>query len=175
MFHRRHRFTRFVFLPVVLLGALGAGAAVASGPFGPGHGPGMMPPPFVLDHLDRVADELGLTEDQRTEIKAVLEDGRERGQSLRERHEELRKEGIALFTADTLDAKAIEAHRQEMLDLADEGSAILTDTLLSAAEVLTPEQRARLGEKAAAFHEDGGWRGRLHERMREAHQRGGAR
>ena len=37
--------------------------------------------------------------------------------------------------------------------------------MYAASSVLTPEQRVEVAKKAEAFHADGGWRGRMHERF----------
>jgi len=51
-----------------------------------------------------------------------------------------------------IDRPALERIRQEELKLAEEASGRLLKTVADMAEVLTPEQRARLGELAERFH-----------------------
>ena len=159
----RSRFLRFVVLPFAVLGSLGAGVAVAGGHFGP-PGPDMHHA-MVMNHLEQVADELGLSDDQVTQIRAILDDAHAQGEALRASHEDLRTEGIALFTAETIDRQAIEDHRQDMLLAANEGTMLMADTMAAVAEVLTPEQRLAAAEKMEEFHADGGWRGRMHKRF----------
>jgi Spy/CpxP family protein refolding chaperone len=51
------------------------------------------------------------------------------------------------FTAPNLDPAAVEQLRQQMLQQHDQMSRRMTQAMLDAARVLTPEQRARLGER----------------------------
>lgn len=159
----RSRFLRFILIPFAAIGTLGAGVAMAGNHFGP-HDPGMRHQ-MLLDHLDAIADELGLTDDQVDQIKTIAEDAHSQAEGLRASHEDLRAEGVALFTADTLDLQAIEAHRQQMLLAANEGTLLLTDTMVAVAEVLTPDQRRALAAKMETFHADGGLPGRMHRRF----------
>lgn len=163
MFRTRSRPLAFA---VVLIGGLAAGSALA---FGPGPGPGPLPPllhGLGGERLEEAAAELGISEAQVTEIQAIADDAREQGEALRAEHEGLRAEGLALFAAETIDRKAVEKHRQAMLDAADEGTALFVDTMVRIAEVLTPEQRAAVAAKVEQFHADGGWRARVREHVR---------
>lgn len=163
MFTKSNTLKLFV-LPLALVAGLGATMAVA----GPGGPPGLHGP-LPLHHLDRMADELGLTEDQRTAIRTVVEESKAQGEQLRAEHEGLREEGLALFTAAELDPVAIEAHRQQMLDAADAGTALMSDTMLQVAQILTPDQRVLLADKVEQFHAEGGVRERIRSHMRERH------
>ena len=51
------------------------------------------------------------------------------------------------FTAPTVDAGAVEQVRQQMLQQHDQMSRRVTKAMLDVTQVLTPEQRARLGER----------------------------
>ena len=162
----RSRFLRFFLLPVAVIGSLGAGAAFAGSHFA-GHSPDLHHA-MVLNHLEQVADELGLSDDQVEQIRTILDDAHTQGESLRASHEDLRTDGIALFTAEQIDRDAIEDHRQKMLLAANEGTMLMADTMASVAEVLTPEQRVAAAEMAESFHEGG-----MRERMRSRFHGGG--
>jgi hypothetical protein len=106
------------------------------------------PPPFPILALSR---ELGLREDQRQSLHALLEQRRERMRAAHDRAEQAREAfrrtmvDVSKSQAD-LDAalrQASEAHRQE----AQEAHALLQE----AAKLLTPEQRAAYQRLAATL------------------------
>jgi Spy/CpxP family protein refolding chaperone len=59
----------------------------------------------------------------------------------------------AIFTAPTIDRSALEQLRAARMADVDEGSKILVQALADAADVLTPEQRAKIGAAMAHHHE----------------------
>ncbi len=83
-------------------------------------------------------------------VKASVEKGAPLAEKLRDNHEQMRK----LMSAATIDKAAIETLRAEQIKLADEASKLATQTMQDIAEVLTPEQRAKLAEKMEKRH---GW------------------
>ncbi len=97
--------------------------------------------------IDRMLDGLNATDAQRTQIKqiaaAAAGDLKAQAQSGRG----LRQRGMQIFTAPTVDAAAAEQLRQQMLQQHDQMSRRVTQAMLDVARVLTPEQRARLGER----------------------------
>ncbi len=64
----------------------------------------------------------------------------------------LHGEVMALISAETVDRDSIEALRVEKLTSVDLASRALIGGLVELAEVLTPEQRAQLGELAEGHH-----------------------
>jgi periplasmic protein CpxP/Spy len=147
-----------------LLVALPAGFAFARGPAGEGHGRF-----HAAASADEVRDRMGMvaeralsrvdaTADQRTEIDAILDEAAPRAFEARADLKELRHELRAEFTKADLDPAKIEKLRKQGIALADAKSRDLTETMLAIAEVLTPEQRAILGEemakRAASFESD---------------------
>ena len=76
---------------------------------------------------------------------------------LRGKMKEARTQGIELMAAPTLDRAAIEKLRTEQIALADISSKRVTQALADAAEVLTPDQRRKLAERAQKFGERRGW------------------
>ena len=116
--------------------------------------------------VDRMLDGLNATGAQRDQVKQIvigaaadLKAQREAGRGL---HEKL----LAVFMAPTVDAGAAEALRQQMLAQHDQASKRVLQAMLDVSKVLTPEQRAKLGERMKR-------RGAMmHERMqREHHER----
>jgi protein CpxP len=109
--------------------------------------------PGVADpagRLEKWLDRVDATPAQRERIEAIAADVRERRESFREEGKELRQELRELLLAESIDRKAIEAVRQDFLQLVDRSSAYVLDHVVKAAEVLTPEQRATLAAHAPA-------------------------
>lgn len=120
------------------------------------------------ERIDRLLDGLNATEAQRTQIKQIA---RAAAQDLKAQHEQsraLRDKAAALFTAPAVDAAAAESLRQQMLAQHDAASRRVTQAMVDAANVLTPEQRSQLGERLQDRKQ------RMQERrqrMQERHQR----
>jgi Spy/CpxP family protein refolding chaperone len=97
--------------------------------------------------IDRYLDGLNATDAQRTQIKqiaaAAATDLRAQAQAGRA----IRERGMLAFTAPNVDSAAAERVRQEMLQHHDQTSRRASQAMLDAARVLTPEQRARIGER----------------------------
>ena len=59
---------------------------------------------------------------------------------------------MQVFTAPTVDANAAEPLRQQTLQQHDQMSRRMTQAMVAAASVLTPEQRAQIGERLKDRH-----------------------
>lgn len=149
----------------VLLAALAAGGASVSAQPAPGgwgmHGGGMHggrdgdgagmmfggSPERMGRMIDRMLDGIGATDAQRSQIKqiaaAAAADLRANGGASRD----LRQRSMQIFTAPTVDAAAAEQLRQQMSQQQDRASRRVTQAMVDIARVLTPEQRARIGER----------------------------
>ncbi|HEX2542089.1 MAG TPA: Spy/CpxP family protein refolding chaperone [Caldimonas sp.] len=97
--------------------------------------------------IDRLLDGLNATDAQRAQIKqiaaAAATDLRAQAQAGRA----IRERGMLAFTSPSVDAAAAERARQEMLQHQDQMSRRASQAMLEAARVLTPDQRARIGER----------------------------
>lgn len=117
----------------------GGMGGMAGGMFGSPERAGRM-----IDHL---LDGLDATDAQRSQIKqiaaAAFGDLRTQMQSGRG----LRQRGMDILTAPNVDPAAAEQLRQQALQQHDQISRRMTQAMLDVARVLTPEQRARLGER----------------------------
>jgi protein CpxP len=97
--------------------------------------------------IDHMLDGLNASEAQRSQIKQIagaagtdLKAQMQAGRGLRQR-------AMQAFVAPTVDAAAIEQVRQQMLQQHDQMSRRVTQAMLDIAKVLTPEQRAKVGER----------------------------
>lgn len=115
-----------------------------------GMGGGMMfggSPERMGRMIDHMLDGLNASDAQRGQIKqiaaAAATDLKAQAQSGRA----LRQRGMQIFTAPTVDAAAAEQTRQQMLQQHDLMSKRMTQAMLDIARVLTPEQRAKIGER----------------------------
>lgn len=128
-----------------------AGTASLTAWAAPHHGPGRHEAGFGIGgsprHLERMLDGIGATDAQRTQIRQIAEAAAADLKAQRESGKALRERQMALFTQPTVDANAVEALRQQMLAQHDQASRRMTQAMLDASRVLTPEQRVKLAER----------------------------
>jgi Spy/CpxP family protein refolding chaperone len=120
-----------------------------------GHADGMRGGPhggmgLPLGHprmAERLLDSVDATPEQRTQIRNLLEAARGDLQAQREAGRSLHQQQMALFAQPTVDARAAEALRQQMLAQHDTASKRMTQLMLDVSRVLTPAQRQQLAER----------------------------
>ena len=120
------------------------------GMHGDGMGPGMMfggSPERMGRMIDHMLDGVGATDAQRSQIKQIASAAAGDMKTQMEAGRGLRERGMQIFAAPTVDAAAAEQLRQQMLQQHDAMSKRTTQAMLDVARVLTPEQRAKLGER----------------------------
>lgn len=109
---------------------------------------------FAERGVRHMLDDVKASEAQKAKasgiVKASLAKGAPLAEKLRANHTRMH----TLMSAGTIDKAAIETLRVEQISLADEASKLMTQTMQDVAEVLTPEQRAKLAEKMEKRH---GW------------------
>jgi len=97
--------------------------------------------------LERMLDSVNASADQRTRIQEIM---RSAMTDLRAQHEAsrgLREQAMTLFAQPTVDARALESVRQQMLQQHDQSSRRWMQAMLDASAVLTPDQRVQLAER----------------------------
>ncbi len=111
-------------------------------------GPGLfMGSPEHMGHaVDHMLDGLNANEAQRAQIKAIVAQAAADLKGQRDAGRALRERAAQVFTAPTVDANAAEALRQQMLQQHDAASRRTLQAMLDISRVLTPEQRAKIGE-----------------------------
>ena len=145
-------------------------AAVASGigftALAHGHGPrgwhragfmgGPIDPARLDEHLDRMLKhlyvEVDATETQKQQLAPIVKAAARDLLPMRDRMRDARQQAVTLLSQATVDRAALEALRANQLQLAEQASRRLTQALADVADVLTPEQRKQLAERAARWH-----------------------
>ena len=97
--------------------------------------------------VEHFAKRVNATPEQREKLTAIAKGVARDLAPLREKARNARSSGIALLKSPTIDRAALEQLRVEQLQLADATTRRMTQALADAAEVLTPEQRAKLAER----------------------------
>lgn len=123
--------------------ALSAWARPHDGPMGGGPG-------FFMGGgrgVDHMLDGLNATDAQRSQIKQIMQAAAADMKAQREAGRALHERALQIFTAPTVDAAAAESVRQQMQQQHDQASRRMLQAMLDASKVLTPEQRAKLGER----------------------------
>jgi len=110
-----------------------------------GHGDGRM--------LQRMLDSVNASADQRSRIQEIMKSARADVQAQHQASRGQREQLMALFAQPTVDARAVEAVRQQMLQQHDQSSRRWMQAMLDASAVLTPEQRAQLAERMKQRHD----------------------
>jgi protein CpxP len=112
---------------------------------------------FARLHVEMMTEhalrEAKATPEQREKIQAILDKAFADHQAFRKQHESLRREGLEVLSADTVDRARIEDLRVRHLQIAEEGSKHLASVLADVADVLTPAQRQKLAAHVHAVLE----------------------
>jgi Spy/CpxP family protein refolding chaperone len=126
------------------MGAMHGGPGGMHGGMGMGMGAGMGGP-----HMGRVLDAVKATPEQRSQIKAIMEAAHSDLKAQREAGRALHQQMQAAFAQPTVDPRAVEALRLQITAQIDTASKRMTQAMLDASKVLTPEQRKTLAELMA--------------------------
>lgn len=115
--------------------------------------------PAALDErLDRMLKhfyvEIDATEAQKQQLAPIVKAAAGDLLPLAGRMRDTRRQALELLSQPSVDRSALEALRAEKLRLLEQGSRRLTAVLADVADVLTPEQRRAVAERAER------WRGR---------------
>lgn len=116
---------------------------MAGGPGGPGgHGGGMM----MGLGSDRMLDAVGASAEQRAQIRQIMDAARADLKSQREAGRALHDQMRQAFVQPTVDARAVEALRQQQMAQHDAASKRMMQAMLDVSRVLSPEQRAKIAD-----------------------------
>jgi len=115
-----------------------------------GMGGGMMlggSPERMGRMIDHMLDGLNASDAQRSQIKQIAASAGAELKAQVQAGRALRQRAMQAFTAPTIDAAAVEQVRAQMVQQHDQMSRRMTQAMLDIARVLTPEQRAKIGER----------------------------
>ena len=136
-----------VTLPILTAQAQEAGMHAMMG--GPGHG-GMHA--MMMGHIEQMLDKVGATPGQKAKIESILHAG---FASMSGAHDDMQQTHArlhALLTAPTIDRNALEQLRAAEIAHIDQASRKMVNAMADAAEVLSPQQRAKLATLLQADH-----------------------
>lgn len=120
---------------------------------GPGghRGEGATSPERMNARIDRMAERLVKsvdgTPEQQEKVGTIAKAAAVDLSKLRTESRDLRRQGLELLKAPVIDRAAMEALRSQQMAVADSLSKRMSAALADTAEVLTPEQRAKLAER----------------------------
>jgi len=163
--NRRRFFKRAAI--ATLIGGIAAGIGIkafAHGGYGGWHrggfAAGPLDPAAVDEHLERMLKhlyvEIDATDEQKQRLAPIVKQAARDLLPLRDKMQAARKQAIELFTRDAIDRSAIETLRAEQLQLAEQASRRIAQSLADAAEVLTAAQRKELAARVEKHRH--GWR-----------------
>jgi periplasmic protein CpxP/Spy len=115
-----------------------------------GHGGGMAM--GMMGHprmVERMLDSVNATSEQRGQVRQLVEAAQKDLAGQRDAGRALRDQTMSLFTQPTVDARAVETLRQQMLAQHDNASKRTAQLMIDISRVLTPEQRRQLAERMA--------------------------
>jgi periplasmic protein CpxP/Spy len=157
---RRRGFGFAALIAAVLIGAVGGGfasTAIGHGGFGPGHGGwghhgkhGPLSDADRQQHAERVVGHLGwaidATPDQKQKLTVIAVAMMKDLGPVHDKIHAAKGRAVELLRQPKTDRAALEALRAEQFALAEDASKRLAQGLADAADVLTPQQRAKLAE-----------------------------
>lgn len=100
-------------------------------------------------HFGRVLDAVNATPEQRAQIAQIMDAARNDLRAQREGARALHEQMRQAFTQPSVDARAVEALRQQLMAQHDQASRRMAQAMLDASQVLSAEQRQKLGELTA--------------------------
>jgi len=99
--------------------------------------------------VERMLDGVNASAEQKAQIKQIMSAAMTDLRAQREAGRALRDQAAQLFTQPTVDARAAEALRQQMLAQHEQASKRMLQAMLDVSRVLTPEQRKQIADRMA--------------------------
>lgn len=122
------------------------GSMMMGGGFGFDRGP--VDPAAMGKRIDAMVQwmlaDIDATDDQRAKIATILKGAANDLAPLRTQHQDARKQSMAVLAAPNVDRAKLESIRVQQMTLAETASRRMTQAIADAADVLNPDQRAKL-------------------------------
>jgi len=103
-------------------------------------------------HVEKMLTAVDATPDQKARIEAILHKGFDTIAPLHAKLADTHRDLHQLFAAPTIDRAALEQLRAARVADLDQASKVMVQSFADAAEVLSPEQRAKLAKLVAEHH-----------------------
>jgi periplasmic protein CpxP/Spy len=146
------RYIKFVVIALSAVALIGGAMAYAHQGM-PGHGHFGGPPiEMRLEHIQTMLTKIGASDEQKAQIDDIIKGAMSDLKGAHDAHFTALKQFHELLLAPTVDRVQLESLRAQQIRLADEESQRLVTAIASAAEVLTPEQRASLAKQVHQHH-----------------------
>ncbi len=100
-------------------------------------------------HIERMLEHAvpDASADQKSRIATIVKTAMTDLQPLKQQHRAGKAEAVQLLSANRIDRNALERLRVAQMQLAQQASIRMTQAMADAAEVLTPDQRVKLGAR----------------------------
>ena len=134
---------------LAVAGTFALGAFAQPMPHGPGGAGLFMGGPHEGRMMDRMLDSVKATDAQRAQIKQIMQSAHADLKAQFDANRGLHEQMMQAFAQPTIDANAIEALRQKQLAAHDQASRRMTQAMIDASNVLTPDQRKALADHMA--------------------------
>jgi Spy/CpxP family protein refolding chaperone len=95
----------------------------------------------------RALKKADVTDDQKARIKPIADEMATALYGFREEHRAIRSRFVKAFEAEKVDPAEVAKIREDAVALADKASRTMTEAIVKASAVLTPEQRRKLAER----------------------------
>jgi len=95
----------------------------------------------------RALKKMDATEDQKARIKPIADDLATAMSGFREEHKAITGRFIKAFEAEKMDPEEVAKIRADALALADRATRKITEAIVKASDILSPEQRRKLAER----------------------------
>ena len=130
------------------VGGPGMHGGMRGGEGGPGMGLGlgMMGNPH---RMERVLDSVNASAEQRTQIRQIMQTAHADMKNQHQAGKVLHEQNRALFAQPNVDARAVEANRQQLMAQHEAASKRMSQVMLDVSRVLSPDQRKQLSERMA--------------------------